>query len=112
MKSRLRTILTFLIGWPLSLIALFIITRLILSHKAELSSHLHSINYLFIGLGALCFFTYYVLRSYVYQKILNFLGYPLRLQETSFYWGQSEIHRYIPGNIWTFLGRTVLFSKK
>lgn len=112
MKSRLRSLLTFIIGWPLSLIALFFIIRLIISHFTEIESHLHHINYTLTLIGGLCFVLYYFFRSYMYQKILNFLGYPLRLQETAYYWGQSELHRYIPGNVWSFLGRTVLFSRK
>lgn len=112
MKSRLRSLLTFFIGWPLSVIAIIFIVRLIMSHSQELQAHLADINYFLIAVGGICFFLYYFLRSYVYQKILNFLGYPLSLQETAYFWGQSEMHRYIPGNVWSFLGRTVLFSKK
>ena len=61
MKSQLRTLLTFLIGWPLSLIALIIIIRLIMSRGAEIVTHISSINYLLIVMGSLCFFVYYLL---------------------------------------------------
>ena len=112
MRSHLRSTLSFVIGWPLSLIALFFILKLIFPHIDEIRSSLTTINYWMMAIGTLCFLTYYFLRSSIYQKILSFLGYSLSLRESAFYWGQSELQRYIPGNIWSFLGRSVLFSRK
>lgn len=39
-------------------------------------------------------------------------GQSLTLKDSAFLWAFSEFKRYIPGNIWSFVGRSVSFSKK
>lgn len=39
-------------------------------------------------------------------------GYSISTPEISYFWGFTEIKRYIPGNIWAFLSRAHILSKK
>jgi uncharacterized membrane protein len=44
--------------------------------------------------------------------LLKNLQYKIPFQQSCFLWASSELKRYIPGNIWSFLGRAVVFSEK
>lgn len=60
---------------------------------------------LFIGI---CFFVgYYVLRSIVWHKIV---GGGLPYLKSALFWEISEAKRYIPGNIWSLVGRVEAFA--
>ena len=45
-------------------------------------------------------------------KLLEERGHNIEFKEVSFLWGLSELKRFVPGNIWSFLGRAFSFSKK
>lgn len=112
MKQRIFTLLKFLIGWPFSLIALFFIGKLIAPQFPTLLSHLHEISVPLLIYGVYCFLLFYFLRCYVWKRLLQERGHPISLKESCFLWASSELKRYIPGNIWSFLGRTLLFSER
>lgn len=112
MKSQLFTVIKFLFGWPLSLVALFFIIKLILPEWGNIQDHIAHINVPLLVVAIFCFVAYYFLRCFVWQIILKAYNYVIPFKETSFLWAISEVNRYIPGNIWSFLGRTMLFSRK
>lgn len=110
-NNRLFSILKYIIGWPLSFLALFFIGKLLLSKK-DIFLSIEAINIPLFLYSVLCFLSYFFIRSYVWKKILEGFGFSFSLRETSFLWSASELKRYIPGNIWSFLGRSVLFSQR
>src|SRR6185369_11997046 len=112
MKQRIFTLLKFLIGWPFSLIALFFIGKLITPQLPTLLAHLHEISLPLLIYGIYCFLIFYFLRSYIWKRLLQEKGHAITYKDSSFLWASSELKRYIPGNIWSFLGRTVLFSER
>lgn len=107
----LFSILKFIIGWPLSAITLFFIGKLFLSKK-DIFLSIETINIPLFLYSVLCFLSYFFIRSYVWKKILEEFGYSFSIKETSFLWSTAELKRYIPGNIWSFLGRSFLFSQR
>src|SRR5690348_1130695 len=111
MKNRLLSWLTYLIGWPFSIIALIFIVKLIGPQLTTIWRHLGDINPIFLLIGIVSFALFYFLKSFLWHRMLQTRGYTLRFHDTCFWWLISEIKRYIPGNIWSFLGRSVLFSK-
>src|SRR5438477_12228135 len=111
-KINVMNIIKFLFGWPLSLAALFFIAKIIVPNIGNLSTSLLHINFFFLFLSLCCFFAYYLLRCFFWQKLLRYKNHALSLRETSYLWSLSEIKRFIPGNIWSFLGRTTAFSAK
>lgn len=112
MWQKISPYLTFFLGWPLSLLALFFIGRTVVPQIPQLLQEVTSIRWTFLVIGIMSFVSYYILRSYIWYRLLHTLGYTLPLRESLYLWASSQIKRYIPGNIWSFLGVTLLFSKK
>lgn len=112
MKNKLFTLLKFLIGWPLSLVALFFIIKLIAPQAPALLTHLKEIAGVFLIYGGCCFLVFYFLRGYIWKKLIEHTGHAISFKDACFLWASSELKRYIPGNIWSFVGRTVLFAER
>lgn len=112
MRNKLLLFLKFILGWPLSLVALFFIGRTFFPHLSTISSKITHINVPLLVLGILSFISYYLLRSFIWYKLLRFLGYELDPHESLFLWSYSQLRRYIPGNIWGFLSITLLYNKR
>ncbi|RJQ36903.1 alpha/beta fold hydrolase [Candidatus Microgenomates bacterium] len=110
--KRYLPILKLIIGWPLSLLALFFIYKFISSKTDFILPNLSEINYLVLFYSIICFLTFFFLRSYVWKIILKEKGSDIKFKEITFLWASSELKRFVPGNIWSFLGRTSSFSKK
>lgn len=110
MKSRFLTILKFLIGWPLSLVALCFLGKLFLGKTAILFENVQHLNWFLVLLSILCFGTYFFLRCVLWQRLLQDKGYTVALRDTVYFWSLSEFHRYVPGNIWSFFSRTHMFA--
>ncbi len=106
------SILKFLIGWPLSIIALFFIVRVVYLRQALIYHYLEELNWFVVLASICCFVCYFLLRSYLWKMILDLKGYPVSFKKTAFMWSSAEIKRFIPGVIWSFLGRTVSFSQE
>ncbi len=100
------------LGWPVSILALIFIFKLLIGKTGMIIPNISQINIPVLSLGLICYVFYFFLRSYVWKKTLSVKGYDFPLKEVSFLWGSSEFKRYVPGNIWSFLGRTVQFSER
>ena len=107
--NKARSILKYLIGWPLSLISLLFIFKLISSNLHSLPS-LSDINFLFLGIGVSLFFFYFLLRSILWNEIIKKKGNKFTFKKTAYFWEISEIKRYIPGNIWSLVSRSKNFT--
>ncbi len=112
MKQQILQISKFLIGWPISFLALFFLVRFFLSKSGTIFPTLQTANYFFIVCGVFCFLIYFFLRALLWQKILENKKHIIPYKEVCFLWASSEIKRYIPGNIWSLVTRTMLFSEK
>ncbi|MBI2034735.1 MAG: DUF2079 domain-containing protein [Candidatus Levybacteria bacterium] len=111
MKPIIFSIIKNLIGWSISVIVLVFIGKVIFYQRETVAASLQYINVELLIYGILSFISYFFLRSYLWQTILRKHGYKIPLKETAFLWAISEINRYIPGNVWSFVKRSVLFSK-
>lgn len=100
-----------MIGWPLSFIALFFVFRLLFTQTGEFDLSILTVNYVYLFLGILCFVIYFFFRCNSWLKILNLQGHFPSYKRASYYWGISELKRYVPGNVWSYVGRSVLFSR-
>lgn len=112
MKGKVIDILKFLIGWPLSILALFFLVRLILPQISQVQSAITSLNPLLLLCAVLCFVGYYTGRTYLWHEMMKKKGVKMSLRQTMHLWSISEVNRYIPGNIWSILSRTMRFSEK
>ncbi len=100
----------FLIGWPLSFISIAFIVKLVIDKSSGVSLDLGNINYLYLLIGITFFFIYFILRSFLWQQTLKEKGYKINFRENTYRFSFSEIKRYVPGNIWSFLSRAHQFS--
>lgn len=112
MKNRVFSIFKFLIGWPFSILAFFFIFQLILPHLPTLLSHVRDLSPGLSLLGVCCFILYYFVRGILWQRLIQHTGHSISLRDASFLWATSELKRYIPGSIWGFVGRTVVFADR
>ncbi|MDO8659472.1 MAG: DUF2079 domain-containing protein [Candidatus Parcubacteria bacterium] len=111
-QERILKLIKKILGWPLSLVALFFVIKIIAPETILLLPHLKQANLLEIFFGVCSFIIYFFLRGYLWHTILMFKGYSIPIKDAIFLWGYSEIKRYVPGGIWSFLGRTVSFNNK
>ena len=109
MKKSLFKLLKFLFGWPISLIALYFIWRLIGPQMDNFFEGLRDINYLLLIAGIFSFIVFYFLRGFIWYKLLPDHG-NISFKQAAFLWAISEIKRYIPGKFWFILGRAASFS--
>src|SRR3989344_89272 len=108
-RARMR-FLKFIIGWPLSAVALFYVGKLIVANSKNVHINISDLNFLLLFSGVFCFFLYYFVRTYIWKIILKEQGYNISQKKASFLWEVSELRRFVPGNIWSFLSRGTLFS--
>lgn len=108
--SKTVSILKYLVGWPLSFLSLFFVIKLIYSN-ASIFENLQNINYVLLSIGIIFFLLYFLIRSFLWHEIIKEKGNNLSFRKSSYFWEISEIKRYTPGNIWSFLSRTKLFTK-
>lgn len=110
--KNLLNLVKILFGWPLSIAAIFFLVRIIITRFNSIHISIYTINWFLLSAGALCFLIYFLLRGYLWYKILQKENHSIPLYEVFYLWEISELKRFIPGNVWSFLGRTVLFSQK
>ena len=111
-KNNTLSLVRFLVGWPLSFISILFIIKIIFSNSFSVTSSIKNLNFPFLIIGMICFFAYFFLRSFFWQKIIQAKGTEISFKEISYYFGFSEIKRYVPGNIWSFLSRSYFFKQK
>ncbi len=108
--KKILTFIKYVFGWPLSLIALFFVGRLLIGKTTLLQ--LHTLNVPLIVLSLFCFVVFFFLRVFFWQKLLLAKEMEFSFKETASTWGFSELKRYIPGGIWPILARSSAYSKK
>lgn len=112
MNSRFINFLKFLIGWPLSLAAIFFIGRLVILEWGKIAPFIKFPNLSLLIPGTLLLCIYFFFRAYVWKRLLEEKGHPIPFKEASYLWGISEIKRYAPGFVWAFIGKTLSFGEK
>ena len=79
--------------------------RILAQSWSSVQPSLHSMNWKWAGVALLGFSLFYIFRVAAWQRILRVLGYSLTFTVAGRILLLSEITRYVPGNIWSILGR-------
>jgi uncharacterized membrane protein/uncharacterized membrane protein YbhN (UPF0104 family) len=108
--NKTLSIIKFVIGWPLAVISLVFIFKLIYENGASLLK-IQRLDLNSLILSFIFFFLYFIFRAVLWNELIKEKGNNLSLKKTFYFWEISEIKRYTPGNIWSFLSRANLFSK-
>ncbi len=111
MRTQLYSWLKFLIGWPFIIIAFFFIFRTLYMQAPTLFSSIHQVQPYLLGLGIISFIVFYFVRGYIGHRIIKNYNYSIPFRKSCYLWSVSEIKRYIPGNVWSFFGRAILFEQ-
>jgi uncharacterized membrane protein/pimeloyl-ACP methyl ester carboxylesterase/uncharacterized membrane protein YbhN (UPF0104 family) len=112
MQNKTIKLLKYLLGWPISLISLVFIFRIILIKSSSIVTYVRNLKVEFIIIGLFFFLIYYFTRGFLWQKMLSLKGYSFRLKEITYLWEITEFKRYVPGNIWSFVSRGLSMSKR
>ncbi|HVF69504.1 MAG TPA: DUF2079 domain-containing protein [Xanthomonadales bacterium] len=110
MQNRLISILKYVLGWPFSILAFFFILKLIIPKIPEFTTSLRNVNITLLSLGVLSFLLFYFIRSYIWHRLVKLYSKDISYKHSAYFWAISEFKRYIPGNVWGFVGRTLKFS--
>lgn len=102
----------FFIGWPVSILAIFFIVRITSTHISDITSVLGRTNPILLLLSLLAFVIYFFVRAAIWKYILDAHGHNLPFRDVSFLWSSSEIKRYLPGNIWSYLAKGLAFHER
>ena len=92
-------------------IAVFYIAKTLSRNWPSVAAHLHTANWWLLLAGWCVFLVYFVLRATAWQLLMKSLGATIRPTEAARIWFLSEFSRYVPGNVWSFLGRVHLSEK-
>lgn len=111
-NKSLFSFVKYLIGWPLSLVALIFIFKVISTNLSKTISSILNINPYFLLIGVSFFVIYFFLRAYLWMLILGKNAKHFTFKENFFYWSMSELKRYVPGSIWGFASRATSFEKE
>ncbi len=111
-KDRLFPLIKFLIGWPVAVISLIFVFKVVLQNSASTFFQIKHIDPFLLVVSILCFQLYFALRSVTWKRIIREKNIEISHKENAYYFSISELKRYTPGNIWSFLSRAFLFEKK
>jgi len=112
MRNTLFSLLKFIIGWPISFIALFFIFKILLPQFKIVIAEIKTLNIFLLLSGVLCFNLFYYLRAFIWKILLKENGLDIPLKEVAILWEMAELKRFVPGNIWSFAGKALSFSEK
>ncbi|MBU2632201.1 hypothetical protein KKG52_00635, partial [Patescibacteria group bacterium] len=110
--NKFYTLVKFIIGWPVAFLSLFFVFKIIQPNLSLIIPKIIQINIPLLFIGLIFFQLYFLTRSILWQKLLIKSGFRITISEAIFLWMVSELKRYTPGNIWSFLGRVISFSNK
>jgi len=107
-----RSVLKFFLGWPIALISLFFIFKVINPNLSLIGSYFTNVNIPTLIIGFLCFLVYFFLRAYSWQLILKAKNHNIPFKEVLYFWELSEFKRYVPGSVWSLISRGLSFTDK
>lgn len=110
-RSNLLSWAKFLIGWPLALLSIAFVVKFVADQSQAVSLSLNDINYFYLGMGIGLFFTYYFLRGFLWKILIESGGKKINMIENTYRFSFSELKRFTPGNVWSFLSRASLFTE-
>ncbi len=112
MQNRLISILKYALGWPFSILAFLFILRLVVPQLPQIIQSVQKANIYLLILGIICFVLYYLIRSYIWHRLLKVYSRKIIFKKSVYLWSVSELKRYIPGSVVSLLGRTYVFSEQ
>lgn len=108
--SGIKTFLKTFIGLPLTIISFYFIFSIIIRNKENVLHSLKSGNILVLVIGCFFLFLFFLIKAILWWKLLKENNFNTDINEGLYNYSLSEIKRYIPGNIFSFIARTSSFN--
>jgi hypothetical protein len=89
----------------------FFIVKLLLSDVSGAKDAFLNIGWSNLAFAALFYFLCFYMRALTWNFVVDTFGYKLKLRDKLFSWFASEAARYVPGNVWSFVGKYYLSRK-
>ena len=109
--EKLRRILKFLIGLPTTIIAFVFIIKIFSDNRDVVVDSIKTINPFLFFVGIIFFSLFFAIKSFVWIEILKKRGFAPLARNSIFGYSLSEVKRYIPGSIFSILGRVEAHSE-
>ncbi|OIP57100.1 MAG: hypothetical protein COX79_03250 [Candidatus Levybacteria bacterium CG_4_10_14_0_2_um_filter_36_16] len=109
--KRTKSILTIFLGIPLTIISLSFLFLVIFSGRNVFIQQLTNLKFPPFLLSIVFFMIFFFLRSIVWKQILGKLGSELKLEDVVYFSSLTELKRYIPGSIFSYVGRLFHFGQ-
>lgn len=109
--KKLLNLVKLFLGWPLGIIAVVFLIKYLIANSNLVLSRINQVNLAVLGLSVLFFLVYYFMRAFAWGLMMEMMGHEVGFKNNVYAWQFSEIKRYVPGNVWSFLSRATLFEK-
>ncbi len=110
-KDKVKNYIKFFLGIPLTVVSLFFIFSFIFTSRDEVFSYVGRFNLFAFVAGIIFLLLFFSFRSLVWKKMLSNEGYSVKTNEAFYLLSSSEIKRYVPGSILSFMSRVTNFNK-
>lgn len=110
-SPRVKNIARFLIGLPLTVISFFFIGRFVFESGTNMPGVIARVNIPALLAGFLCLVAFFIIKAAVWHLILKKNKYSIPFARSLFIYSYSEVRRYIPGNIFSFISRANLLKE-
>src|SRR3989338_4531827 len=108
--ERAKTLVKFLLGFPLTAVAFYFIISYISKNWSQVISQVESFNFAAFVSGIFFLTLFFMLRSVAWNRLLLHEGFNLSPAKSIYLLSVSEIKRYIPGSVLGFLSRVNNFN--
>lgn len=103
--------LRFFLGFPITAISIFLIVKILFDFRHTIISSITNIDIFVFSLGVFFYIIFFLLKSIIWTEILKKRGHSFPQRTAIYYYALSDIKRYVPGNIISFLSRITTLSE-
>jgi uncharacterized membrane protein/uncharacterized membrane protein YbhN (UPF0104 family) len=100
----------YFLGFPITIISIVLIAKILLSYRDTITSSITHINIFIFFLGVFFYVIFFLLKSVIWIEILKKRGHQVPGRTAIYYYAVSDIKRYVPGNVVSFLSRITTLS--
>ena len=111
MKSVLRILKKYL-GPLLTLVALGFLIVTLVRDWPLVKGAIQNADWMWIAIGIIGYWYYFFLRGLGWRHTIGLFGHKLPTLTAITIWNHSEVARFIPGNVWSLVGRATLAERE
>jgi len=106
-----RSLLRDVLRWSLAAIIIFFLVQRLAHDWPTVRDSIDHLAWSWLALGSISGLGYFLFRIVAWQRALGSVGVRARYWAVGKVWMNGEIIRYIPGNVWSVVGRVAMASQ-